>query len=327
MKKIIYLFTLLLISCFSSYAQFSQIGIKDIQRIKNTKTYVVLHDSVSDFNIYVKKAIEENWKLTPYEFINFKDLDNYKKSDKNSFIFVSTFTNQPHTGNEFYRNKAYAKRGVKSVMTSGPTMVNGQIKNQSGFEYKPTYGTVVLSLQIGKPKGFGFLTNWASWAYTGKDNVNVNSPKLIPLVKIINNTANLIFNEKLKDLKTTSGDAEDYYNPEKSLKGKTLLLLDREIPIINSKTNERLSVSEMKKKFSGDIKIVNDEELLNLIDSKDPKYLLFGSMVEGTFSLVYLFDINGKIHSFDRMNRMSFNQPETDGWFLNALEKFDKKFK
>ena len=55
---------------------------EQVGMLLNSKTYVVLEKSQLSYNIYLKKAVEEHWKLTEYEFIKRHD-------PKNSFLFLS----------------------------------------------------------------------------------------------------------------------------------------------------------------------------------------------------------------------------------------------
>lgn len=296
MKKIITI--LLVFTAFLNLnAQFSMQSIKEFEKFKLTKTYVVLHDSNPDFNNRIKKAIEKNWTLTPYEFIQFKDFKNYSGSDKNSFILVSDFSNtiSPTVAYSFYTNGKKEK-----IYTYG------------------TYGSTTLNLQLGGAKYFNSYTNWLAFADAGLRNSTVNSAKLIHMIKFLENTAILHLQRKVKNLKVTSGDSYKIYNLEKSLLNKTLILLDTEIPYFNDKNKKVFTTDNVKENFTGKIKVVNNNELSQIIDSNDTETIYFGSYVEGSFSAVYLYDNSGKIYFIEKMNRMSFNAPESKGWFISV---------
>jgi len=66
---------------------------EEIQQFSESKTFVVIEDDpLSDFNFYIKDAMEEYWKITPYDFMNVSDFNVRRISSSNSFI-VLTETN------------------------------------------------------------------------------------------------------------------------------------------------------------------------------------------------------------------------------------------
>lgn len=327
MKKIITI--LLVFTAFvSTSAQFSMQTLKEFQKLKQTKTYVVLHDSNPDFNARIKKAVELNWKLTPYDFIYFKDLKNYSNSDKNSFILVGDFGNRtiPTKAYSFYLN-GKRKSGSVTELKHDYVLSEGQWKSKSTMGTTPIYGSTTLNLQLGGVgKYFNSLPNWLAFTNAGMGNANVNSSKLSPMVKILENTANLYLEGKVKNLKVTSGDSYEVYNSPESIASKTLVLLKDEMPYFDYKNKKEFSLEDIKKSFTGKVEIVDNDQLTSKIDSNDTQNLYFGSYTEGTFSLIFLYDCTGKIYFMEKMNRMSFNQPESKGWFITALEKFETVF-
>lgn len=62
---------------------------EQVGMLLNSKTYVVLEKSKLSYNIYLKKAVEEHWKLTDYEFINHEVFEEKRHDPKNSFLFLS----------------------------------------------------------------------------------------------------------------------------------------------------------------------------------------------------------------------------------------------
>ena len=137
-------------------------SIKEFEKFKLTKTYVVLHDSNPDFNNRIKNAIEKNWTLTPYEFIQFKDFKNYSDSDKNSFILVSDFGNRmsPTRAYSFYTNGKITKLGYIQEFKDNYVFSNGEVKNKTTLGTTASYATTTLNLQIGGTKYFNWFTNW-----------------------------------------------------------------------------------------------------------------------------------------------------------------------
>lgn len=328
MKKII---TILLVftAFLNSNAQFSMQSKKEFEKLKLTKTYVVLHDSNPDFNAQIKKAVEMNWKLTPFDFIYFKDLKQYSQSDKNSFILVGDFgnTTRPADAYSFYKNGSIIKLGHKREMKQVMVLSEGEWKSKSSMGTSATYGSTTLNLQLGGAgKYFNSIKNWLAFTNAGMGNANVNSAKLIPMINLLQNTANFYLKGEVKDLKVTSGDSYKIYNNTESISSKTLVLLKDEVPYFDSKNQKDFSIDDIKKSFTGKAEILDKNEFSKKVESNDTQNLYFGSYTEGTFSLVFLYDCTGKIYYIDKMNRMSFNLPESKVWFINALEKFDKAF-
>ncbi|MFK7048964.1 hypothetical protein [Flavobacterium columnare] len=326
MKKIT--FTLLfLFTILNLNAQFSMQSLEEFEKLKQTKTYVVLHDSDEEFNNRIKKAVETNWKLTPYDFIYFKNLNEYSKSEKNSFILVGDFGNTTHPKNaySFYYNSSIVKLGSESKMKQTMVLSDGEWKSKSSLGSSPVYGSTTLNLQLGGVgKYFNSLPNWLAFTGSGLGNAYVNSSKLTPMIKLLENTANLFLQGKVKKLKVTSGDSYEVYNTNESISTKTLIFLKDEMPYFNKKKEIEFTEEDIKKSYTGKVEIVDEKKLSEKINSNDTQNLYFGSYTEGTFSLVFLYDCTGKIYLLEKMNRMSFNLPESKGWFINALEKFEK---
>jgi hypothetical protein len=75
-----------------SYAQIKiPVGTKsDLTKFMKSKTYVVLkNDRMSEYNTAIKEAIEQNWTITPYEFVYESDFKNLKGDSDNSFIMIN----------------------------------------------------------------------------------------------------------------------------------------------------------------------------------------------------------------------------------------------
>ncbi len=72
-----------------AYAQFGEGGTKDIKKLKETETLVVLgyHDS---YNEAIKQAFQKHWTFTKYRFISGSQYKKYCKNKKYSFVVVQT---------------------------------------------------------------------------------------------------------------------------------------------------------------------------------------------------------------------------------------------
>ena len=66
---------------------------EEIRQFTLSKTCIVLEDaSLSPYNTFIKKAVKDFWKITPYEFIEVSEFNVRRLDDKYSFI-VLTQTN------------------------------------------------------------------------------------------------------------------------------------------------------------------------------------------------------------------------------------------
>ena len=67
----------------------------EMRQFRSSKTCVVLvDDPLSAFNAYVKEAMKEYWKISPYEFISAEEFNVRRINPSYSFI-VLTETNFP----------------------------------------------------------------------------------------------------------------------------------------------------------------------------------------------------------------------------------------
>ena len=55
-----------------------------------SKTLVVMEPTMfSDFNIYIKKAVEQTWKITPFEFVDYKEFEEKRADSTYSFLVLT----------------------------------------------------------------------------------------------------------------------------------------------------------------------------------------------------------------------------------------------
>lgn len=88
--------------CMLSASAFPQAPFptqRDVDLFMKSKTMVVLEASVfSDFNMYIKGVVEQNWKITPYEFIEYEEFEKLRTDSSYSFLVL--------TQTSFERDKA-----------------------------------------------------------------------------------------------------------------------------------------------------------------------------------------------------------------------------
>jgi hypothetical protein len=62
----------------------------DLDAFLKTTTLVVLEENpLLEYNVDIKDVIEKEWKITPFEFIQYKDFDAKRKDPKYSFIMAT----------------------------------------------------------------------------------------------------------------------------------------------------------------------------------------------------------------------------------------------
>lgn len=61
----------------------------EINQFIASRTCVVLENGNSSFNVFIRRAMDEYWKITPYEYINSDDFKNKKSDPSFSFILLT----------------------------------------------------------------------------------------------------------------------------------------------------------------------------------------------------------------------------------------------
>jgi hypothetical protein len=86
MRKLIPLFCLIFLSTVT-FADRYVARHQDIKTFLGTTTYVVLEDNpMSEYNFKIKKAVENSWKITPYEFISATEFEEMRNDISKSFL-------------------------------------------------------------------------------------------------------------------------------------------------------------------------------------------------------------------------------------------------
>lgn len=113
MKNNILFFSLIFITG-SLFAQFSSVGFKSDEylQFKASKTHVVLTGD-QNYDEAIKKAMNDNWKITPFDFISPDSLKTTIR-DKNS-SFIALITVQTSTSNQAFHYFALFNGGKKNI--------------------------------------------------------------------------------------------------------------------------------------------------------------------------------------------------------------------
>jgi hypothetical protein len=149
MKKITLSVTLL----FYSVLFFGQAPFPDKDEIKQfaaSRTCVVLEDNqFSSFNSYIKAAMKEYWKITPYEFIGVKDFNVRRLKPEYSFIMLTETNFDKDKSNSLFnfinllQGKDVNKLGEMPEICAVPLSFAGE----DDFEYGYKLGAILSFMQ------------------------------------------------------------------------------------------------------------------------------------------------------------------------------------
>jgi hypothetical protein len=89
MKRIL-IVVLFLAAQFSIYAQDHVPEVEDYQNFMKSKTLVLLEKNpMSDFNMAIRKVMENSWTLTDYQFIDDAEFEAYRNNSSYSFLMIT----------------------------------------------------------------------------------------------------------------------------------------------------------------------------------------------------------------------------------------------
>ena len=92
MKKTI-LYLMLGLFSLEMYAQDYVPNRDEIEAFFHTKTLVVLQDNpLLEYNMIMRKVMEQEWNITEFDFITFSEFDKKRKDPQYSFIYQSSVT-------------------------------------------------------------------------------------------------------------------------------------------------------------------------------------------------------------------------------------------
>jgi hypothetical protein len=168
----------------------------DIKAFFNTKTMVVLLDNpLLEYNIVIKEVMQQEWKITKFEFITFKQFEELRKDPQYSFIYMAEVT--------FENDKTDAQYRFLHLSMGGDYFRSNEM---------PDIASVPL-------------------AYYSLDEDNYIY-KLAILVRFMQNHAMLLKDHPEIE---SANVLEYYNHNTKDIKGKTLYLLEEELaPDVNS---------------------------------------------------------------------------------------------
>lgn len=144
MKKVI-IYSLLLALSSNIFAQGIIPSKDDINAFFNTKTMVVLPDNpLLEYNIIIKKVMEQEWNITPFEFISFSQFEELRKDPQYSFIYMSQVTFENDKTDARYRFLHVSLGGDYFRQNEMPDLASIPLAYYNVEEDKYTYKLAIL---------------------------------------------------------------------------------------------------------------------------------------------------------------------------------------
>ncbi|MBE6339908.1 MAG: hypothetical protein E7069_04120 [Bacteroidales bacterium] len=132
--------SLVLLLCTMAAAQNSVPTPKDYERFSESRTLVVLDDNVmSDYNLTIKKAMEQEWKLTKYDFITTKEFETRRKDPSFSFLLTTTVTYEKDKTRARYTYLSLLMGKEKGKVTDMPDLISIPLDYASDENQDYTY--------------------------------------------------------------------------------------------------------------------------------------------------------------------------------------------
>jgi hypothetical protein len=123
---------------------------EEINQFEKSKTCVVLEDDkFSSYNLYIKTAVEANWKITPYEFVTVTDFNVMRLNPAYSFIVLTqtNFDKDKSHGLYNFINLLQGKDVNKLAEMPEICAVPLSFAGVSDFEYSYKLGPILSFMQ------------------------------------------------------------------------------------------------------------------------------------------------------------------------------------
>jgi hypothetical protein len=122
----------------------------EIKQFTESKTCVVMEeDQMSTFNTYIKEAVKEFWKITPYEFIEVKDFNIRRLKPEYSFIVLTQTNYEKDKSGALYNylNLLQGKKGSKLGEMPEICAVPLSFAGEDDLEYGYKLGAILSFMQ------------------------------------------------------------------------------------------------------------------------------------------------------------------------------------
>jgi hypothetical protein len=118
---------------------------QDINAFFSTKTLVVLEDNpLMEYNDIIKKVMQQEWKITPYDFILSKDFDTKRLDPQYSFIYMSKVTFEKDKTDAEYRFLQLSLGGDYFRLNEMPDIASVPLAYYSVEEDRYAYKLAIL---------------------------------------------------------------------------------------------------------------------------------------------------------------------------------------
>lgn len=141
---VLMLFTSLLLSAQAPFP-----NKDEIKQFEVSKTCVVLEDDpFSSYNAFIKDAVKQYWKITPYEFIDVAEFNVRRLDPKFSFIVLTQTNFEKDKANGLF-NFINLLQGKKINMSAMPEIcaVPLSFAEEEDFEYSYKLGAILAFMQ------------------------------------------------------------------------------------------------------------------------------------------------------------------------------------
>jgi hypothetical protein len=95
----------------------------DISHFPETKTMIVLEDNpICEYNLTIKDFVSNEWKITPHDFLEFKNFEDKRKDKSLSFLILNRVTIEKDKSNTKYLFMSLLLGGDAKKLSSMPDM-------------------------------------------------------------------------------------------------------------------------------------------------------------------------------------------------------------
>jgi hypothetical protein len=137
----IFLITLGILARSQSYVPSSE----DVMAFFTTKTLVVLEDNpLMEYNVIIKKVMQQEWNITPYDFITSKEFEEKRMDAQYSFIYMSQVTFEADKTDAAYRFLHLSLGGDYFRLNEMPDIASVPLAYYSVEEERYAYKLAIL---------------------------------------------------------------------------------------------------------------------------------------------------------------------------------------
>jgi hypothetical protein len=174
----------------------------EIEQFISSKTCVVLEDGNTVYNTYIRQAMKETWKITPYEFINTGEFEARRSDTSLSFILLTETGYEKDKSKTFYnfinllQGKDVGQLGKMPEICAVPLSASGD----DDMEYGYKLGVILAFMQ--KHAEFIYddpsLTGRRYLRYYNKNNSQIKTRKILVTEDDLSPAVSSV--DKIKDL-------------------------------------------------------------------------------------------------------------------------------